>query len=79
LTKLLSEIPAADMSKLAASSSISAAAAAAAVAGDRGSGGGAQYNFMQALLRRQEGAVMALLQHKGTQQQLVACSTHLHW
>jgi N-acetylglucosamine-6-phosphate deacetylase len=79
LDELLSDIPAADLDVLASSSSPTAAAAAAAAAGASGSGGGTQYNFMQALLQRQEGAVMALLQHKATQQQLVACSTHLHW
>jgi hypothetical protein len=33
----------------------------------------------QALQQRQEGAVLALLRHKPSRQQLVACSTHLHW
>jgi hypothetical protein len=38
-----------------------------------------QSAFMRALQQREEGAVMALLQHQPTQQQLVVCSTHLHW
>jgi ubiquitin len=35
--------------------------------------------FMQAMQQRKEGAMMALLQHVPSQQQLVACCTHLHW
>lgn len=47
----------------------------------RGGGGGAAGSsaFMQALMQREEGAVLALLRHTPSQSLLVACSTHLHW
>jgi hypothetical protein len=62
-------------SKAAARQSKSPAAAAAAGQAAQGP----PNTFMQSMLQRQEGAVMALLQHMPSQQQLVACSTHLHW